>query len=80
MLATLSLVIRHEALARRGETIYKKNPYPKTRGFCILKIVTYAVIQSLFFLNINMRSLIPAMTIELYRKISRVISIFSFIL
>jgi len=23
MLATLSLVIRHEALARRGETIYK---------------------------------------------------------
>jgi len=24
MLATLSLVIRHEALARRGETIYKK--------------------------------------------------------
>ena len=24
MLATLSLVIRHEALARRGETIYRK--------------------------------------------------------
>ncbi len=26
MLATLSLVIRHEALARRGETIYRKAP------------------------------------------------------
>ena len=26
MLATLSLVIRHEALARRGETIYKNEP------------------------------------------------------
>jgi len=25
MLATLSLVIRHEALARRGETIYYKS-------------------------------------------------------
>ena len=32
MLATLSLVIRHEALARRGETIYKKSPMSEDRG------------------------------------------------
>ena len=31
MLATLSLVIRHEALARRGETIYRKVPIQKNR-------------------------------------------------
>ena len=32
MLATLSLVIRHEALARRGETIYRKSPRSEDRG------------------------------------------------
>ena len=32
MLATLSLVIRHEAIARRGETIYKKRPRSGIRG------------------------------------------------
>jgi hypothetical protein len=36
MLATLSLVIRHEALARRGETIYRKSPRTDNRGLSYL--------------------------------------------
>jgi hypothetical protein len=41
MLATLSLVIRHEALARRGETIYRKAPTQEMGwGFVLLLFVT----------------------------------------
>ena len=42
MLATLSLVIRHEALARRGETIYRKAPTQEMGwGFVLLLFVIY---------------------------------------
>ena len=40
MLATLSLVIRHEALARRGETIYRKAPTQEMGwGFVLLLFI-----------------------------------------
>jgi hypothetical protein len=42
MLATLSLVIRHEALARRGETIYRKAPTQEMGwGFVLLLFVIF---------------------------------------
>jgi len=51
MLATLSLVIRHEAIARRGETIYKKRLPLATTQACVTSIILNFSVAKTYFLS-----------------------------